>query len=76
MNQKLGWSVTDYAAPELASLFDSRQMFHWRIAATTNEPARANWTAAAIHTTSTTASAGLIISAAASSAVFEPSDPS
>jgi hypothetical protein len=38
--------------------------------ATTNEPARASRTAAGIHTTSTTASAGLISSAAAASAVL------
>ena len=44
--------------------------------ATTNEPDRANRTAAGIHTTNTTASAGLISSTAAASAVFEPSDPS
>ena len=44
--------------------------------ATTNEPARANCTAAGIQTTNTTASAGLISSAAAVSAVLEPSDPS
>src|SRR5689334_21566906 len=44
--------------------------------ATTNDPARANCTAAGIQTTSTTASAGLISSTAAASAVLEPSDPS
>jgi len=44
--------------------------------ATTNETARANCTAAGVHTTKTTASAGLISSVAAASAVFDPSDPS
>jgi hypothetical protein len=37
MNKKLGWSVTDYPATALATLFDSRQMFHWRVTATANE---------------------------------------
>src|SRR5690242_16263119 len=44
--------------------------------ATTNDPARANCNAAGIQTTNTTASAGLISSTAAASAVLEPSDPS
>jgi hypothetical protein len=37
MDKKLGWSVIDYPAAALAVLFDSRQMFHWRITATKDE---------------------------------------
>src|SRR6476660_5644858 len=43
---------------------------------TKNDPARANCTDAGTQTTNTTASAGLISSTAAASAVLEPSDPS
>ena len=41
-----------------------------------NEPARDNCTAAGIQTTNITASAGLIMSTTALSAVFDPSEPS